>query len=286
MIVPVRQRLLGLRLATLDLDRVSPITDLERLQLIVTATSPAAIAREWYVSKPLDSADHRYRRLLLEPHRIDGAEFGWVERLQLEIASYVDAVEAEISARLGDRASVGWLVRRYAERCRQLRAPELRASLAKVTRQNERALTRNMATYLFDQGLDVLIELQLGAARYDVYAPALLVEAKVCSASTSALRAAAEGLRQISSYQIQLRNERAKVDPILAIFCIGGPPPDMPHEHTVGSLTVSIIVVDVAPPNQRGHRASASVHVTPAQIASELQRITPKERAKRGARRR
>jgi hypothetical protein len=266
-----------LRSATLILGGVHARSKLVFLREIVDGTNPSVGTVAWYLGEAEVGVEHLYRRLFFEPGRLDTGQLGWVQQFQLQVAAAVTAVEADFQARLGDRASIDWLVRRYAERCRQLRAAELRELLKKVTRQKEHALTREMATYLFDQGLDVLIELPLGASRYDVYAPAtLLLEAKVCSASKTALRATAEWLRQISSYKLQLRSERATVDPVLVVFCVDGRQPDLPLDHTIGSLTVSIVVVDVAPPNQRGHRAAAPVHVTTEQIAAQIDRLAPK----------
>jgi hypothetical protein len=257
-IAHARDALTVLRSATLLLSGVHGHARLMYLRDIVDGTNPSARSVAWYLNNVEVGIKHYYRMLFFDPGRIDAGELGWAEQFQLQVAAAVTTVEADLAARLNDRESVTWLVKRYAERCRRLKAPELLALLEKVTPTKERDLTRSMATYLFDQGLDVLIEVQLGASRYDARAPALLVEAKVCSTKTSALTALVRGLQQIASYEIQLRAERVTVDPVLVLFCIGGRPPDVPLEYTGPSARFDSLIRPSCPHEERKTGGPAS----------------------------
>jgi hypothetical protein len=269
--------------------QIHPAAKWRWMKSILEKTNPQSEHWPHDLAMP-DSDPEPIFKLMHEPEALRLRGWDWLAPFMARVASAATAVEGDLQARLGSRASLVWLVQRYARRSRWLRIAELQSVAARggpsKLLKDERALTRDAAMYLFDQGLDVAIEQTLGQSRYDIVANAVLVEGKICSERRLPLRAVVDGLRQLHSYAGPLAAEGRAPEPVLLIFCMGGPSPDMPTHHTVGTVDIAIVLVDLAPATERGSRAKARAQVTPDDISRELDQTKPtRKRAPKGSRR-
>ena len=251
---------------------------------VVEETNPGLDSSAWLLMKLDGSRFGRYRRLILDPTSINDDDRLWFASQRSNYAAAAEAIRADFQGRLGSRASMAWLVQRYAKRCRWLRLAEIREIAEKAGRDKERALVRDAASYLFDQGLEVLTELAIGQARYDVVGTALLIEGKVCSEDKTALRAVADGLTQLSGYAAALTGEGLALEPVLLVYRISGRPVRLPPEHTIQGLRVSLNYIDAAPATDSGSRGSVPSVVSSEAIDHELTRlVSAQSRSKKGA---
>jgi hypothetical protein len=253
------------------IEQVHPATRWNDLESIVADVNPSVDSKEWLLAHAAQIAPYRaYYRFLFEPRAVEPEDLAWLEAFKQQISADVRTVRADLETRLGTRASFAWLLDRYARRCRWLRLRELQAALKGEIRDKERFLTRDAATFLFDAGFDVLTEQSLGQHRYDVIGKELIVEAKIYKEGRSSFKAVVEGLQQIHSYVTALSNEGLSLEPILLVFRIDGPVADLPREHTVGTLNVAIVQVDLGSSSESGSKARAPIVVTPDAIAGRL----------------
>jgi hypothetical protein len=267
------------------LKRVHAAEQWAELVNVVEQTNPGLDSSAWLLMKHDGNHFGRYRRLILDPTSINDDDRLWFASHRSNYAAAAEAIRADFHGRLGSRASMAWLVQRYAKRCRWLRLAEIREIADKAGREKERALVRDAANYFFDQGLEVLTELAIGQARYDVVGTALLIEGKVCSENKSALRAVADGLTQLSGYAAALTGEGLALEPVLLVYRISGRPVRLPPEHTIQGLRVSVTYVDAAPATESGSRGSVPTVVSSEAIDHELTRlVSARSRAKKGNR--
>jgi hypothetical protein len=266
------------------LKRVHAAEQWAELVNVVEHTNPGLDSAAWLLMKHDRNHFGRYHRLILDPTAINDDDRRWFASHRSNYAAAAEAIRADFQGRLGSRASTAWLVQRYAKRCRWLRLAELREIAEKAGRERERALVRDAANYLFDQGLEVLTELAIGQVRYDVVGTALLIEGKVCSEDKSALRAVADGLTQLSGYAAALTAEGLALEPVLLVYRIGGRPVRLPPEHTIQGLRVSVCYVDAAPATESGSRGSVPSVVSSEAIDHELKRlVSARSRSEKGS---
>ena len=214
-------------------------------------------------------------KLLHQPNSVDATgckeAFDWLRDLRFALK----AIATEFQARLGQRASTAWILKRYARRCRRLRLRELTDMLGELgaTDKRELALTRDAAVFLFDQGFEVLIEQSMGSHRYDIIGEPLLVEAKIYDGKRRGLAAVVEGLSQIHQYANDLADEGVHVDPVLLLFRLGGPRATPVSEYQIGNLRVTIAHVDLGESADSGSKASPpEPDITADDITAALER--------------
>jgi hypothetical protein len=99
-----------------------------------------------------------------------------------QVLSDLDIVSEELRHRIGLHLSNWALVNRFKTRCQRFDANELREAALKDPGKAEEVLTRAAAAYLFDCGLNPLINTQIAALRPDLFDPttpfSLYIEAK------------------------------------------------------------------------------------------------------------
>ena len=192
-----------------------------------------------------------------------------------DLRTNLNVVATDFQARLGQRASIAWILERYARRCRRLRRNELNEMLEglRAGEKRELALTRDAAVFLFDQGFEVLTEQSMGAHRYDIIGAQLLVEAKIYDGKRKGLAALADGLMQIHQYANALADDGVQVDPVLLVFRLAGPRATPVSEYKIGNLRVTIAHVDLGTSVDSGSKAPPpEPDVTEEAITAELAR--------------
>lgn len=230
-----------------------PATAWAFLVNVVSDSNPAPGTPAWLVDRGSDGEPFRfYRKYLFEPHNVGTQDLAWLVGFREEVAAAVTTVRADFAARLGTKASLTWLVHRYAQRCRWLRLKELRRTLETWTREEERFLARDAARFLFDQGFDVRIEESIGQQRYDIVGPTLIIEAKVYNGNKSGNMTIGQGLWQLHQYVTALGNEGRELEPILLVFRVGNRGLDIPAEHSIGNVRIAIVMVDLGDAPSKG----------------------------------
>jgi hypothetical protein len=275
----LKDRFLKVRSTHLMLRKVHPAAKWRNFVEVVSGCDPEIDSPEWIlnrIDREVPPFRH-YRRFLHEPNSLETDDYQWLEIFAAEVSNDAVAIGSEFQSRLGGVASARWLLQRYARRCRWLRLDELReAVVTGRSREKELLLTRDAAVFLFDQGLNVLTEQSLGQHRYDVLGGSLLVEGKILSAKKSPLAVVVDGLAQLQSYEVALKQEGVTLEPFLVLFRLGGRAADLPPEYTIGNLRVAIVLIDLS--SETGSKATAASLITADDITDGLAARATKRR--------
>jgi hypothetical protein len=234
----------------------------QRLRSAVAEMNPAwdSVEAHWVdgtAGYPSGTDSGRIRRLLYGTGSVDAADKSWFSEYRIARNHELRTLNLDFQVRLGSRASVGWVLERYARRCRRLRIEELsnRRGRQPSTKKRELDLARDAALFLFDQGFEVLIEQSMGSHRYDIIGEPLLVEAKIYDGRRRGLAAVVAGLSQIHQYANDLADEGVHGDPVLLVFRLGGPRATPVPEYKIGNLRVTIAHVDLGGSADSGSNA-------------------------------
>jgi hypothetical protein len=163
----------------------------------------------------------------------------------------------------------GWsrraLVRRYAARSQAFEADRLRLVADDDSSRAEASLTRDFARYLFDQGLNPLLDSNVARLRPDVLdiggQTAFYVEAKQYRDSPRAMLVAA--YRQVWSTWGRLREQHHCPEAFIAVFRRGGPRAELPARMSMSGLVLYSVLVDIS------LEAGSSERFDPIQLTAE-----------------
>lgn len=172
----------------------------------------------------------------------------------------------------GLRASIGsrlihyHVVQRYKARCMWYDRERLQKSIEDARGRNGRrsriedVLTRDLALYLFDQGISTIYRLRRGVEEYDLIGDrsghAIFVEAKQYQDSNGTRRMLIDGVAQLHNYLTGLEADDSVVFEVYyIIFRVGGPLYDLPWEIPTNRRTFYPIIIDLAPSQESGRRA-------------------------------
>lgn len=142
------------------------------------------------------------------------------------------------------------LVRRYAAQCTAFDAAELRELVQKDTKNAERILTRDFAKYLFQQGLNPVIDPTISGLRPDVVDLAnsgslLYVEAKQYGDNAKRVDLA-KAYRQVWTTWGRLANQYAVPEAFLLVFRHGGPRLELPEVLRFNGRTLYLVLADIS----------------------------------------
>jgi hypothetical protein len=241
-----------------------------------------------------NSNEARLRRFLFDPGGIAGQDLAWFPGYQNERNCDLAALNVDLQVRLGARASIAWVLERYACRCFCLRLSELQAKLGKLpsNKKKELVLAQDAALFLFDQGFEVVTEQSMGSHRPDIIAGPLLIEAKVYDGNRTGLTAVTDGLAQIHQYANGQADRGKSLDPVLLVFRLGGPLATPVKEYKIGNLWVTIAHVDLGASHESGCRSAppepdiTDDAITAALGAKRLRKPIPSSSSPRGNTRR
>jgi hypothetical protein len=269
----LKDRFLKVRSTHLMLRKVHPAAKWRSFVQVVADCDPEIDSPGWILNR-IDREVPPFRhyvRFLHEPNSLETEDYQWLEIFAAEVSNDALTISSEFHSRLGGTASARWLLQRYARRCRWLRLDEMREAVATgQPREKELLLTRDAAVFLFDQGLNVLTEQSLGQHRYDVIGGSLLVEGKILSARKSPISVVANGLAQLQSYDAALKHEGLTLEPFLVLFRLGGRVADLPSDYLIGSMRVTIVLIDLSPSSETGSKAKAALVITADDIKAAL----------------
>ncbi len=155
------------------------------------------------------------------------------------------------------------LVRRFAGRCERYEAQELRSLFRTKAKSNnvERQLTIRFARYLYDQGLNPLIDPTIAGLRPDVYEPIpghpFYVEAKQYGSEATACdlrRKMQDAVSQVLDTWGGLAQHEPVPEAFLLVFRRGGPRLETPDLLRVERGRLYLVLADIAPAAQSGSR--------------------------------
>jgi hypothetical protein len=157
------------------------------------------------------------------------------------------------------------LVRRFAGRCERYEAAELRALCRAETKKQdkkvEHQLTMRFARYLYDHGLNPLVDPKIADLRPDVYEPIpgnpLYVEAKQYDSPVTAAtlrRKMRDAVSQVLDTWGRLAQQQPVPEAFLLVFRRGGPRLELPELVRVETGRLYLVLADIAPPAQSGSK--------------------------------
>lgn len=161
-----------------------------------------------------------------------------VTEFEGRIKETVELLHTELLGRLGTTRSRLALVDRYCARAEVYDRERLKDLTDSASRPEDR-LRDDLALYLFDEGLNPLIEVRFGVARTDIVDPSLspgfLVEAKQYGEGTSPASSIKGALRQSLDTAQRLHGTYEVEDVFIVLFRRGGPHIALPREPLVVS---------------------------------------------------
>lgn len=177
------------------------------------------------------------------------------ERLRVFLRCAYEGVRAAIGSHLVHYE----VLSRYKARCIWYD----RERISDLVRENkgnlEDILTRDLALYLFDNGISTLYRLRKDKKEYDLIGnqtkARIFVEVKVYRSSKNARRNLTRGIAQLHAYINDLEADDLPIREIYyAIYRLGGPLYDLPWEIPTNRHTFYPIVVDLGPSSESGSR--------------------------------
>jgi hypothetical protein len=192
----------------------------------------------------------------------------------------------EVRRRLTVRQSRLVVVRRFQTWAQWYSRDDLRAVIehsgkSKKRRQIEDDLTRELARFLFTEGLDPLSQPLLNRVKPDLLDSSergrLYVEAKWAESSAEALEGLAQGVRQTLDTAILLVGTVHRLDEaFVVLFLGGGQRVDAPASIAFAELTVRIAIVDLAPwETIASRRKKSPLILADDEIVSRVENLPP-----------
>lgn len=178
--------------------------------------------------------------------------------------------------RLRSTASMLELIHRFRARAMwydKTRLRELAMTLAQGKKVNpvEDKLTRELALYLFDNGLPVLLRADIENVQLDALGinTPVLVEAKAYKDSKQKAAVIA-GISQLHAYMTNLEASKLHVeDAFYVVFRLGGPLYDLPTVIETNRFKIYPVMVDIAESKVSGRKQPKPVMITREEIMSQ-----------------
>lgn len=188
-----------------------------------------------------------------------------IERFDAQVGRDLALVESELRKELGMERSYTTLVNRFKAWCETYEAERIREEAETHPGKIESRLTIELSRYLFDHGLNPLIDSTVSGLRPDVLdeAAGLYVEVKQYGDETDSAvrRKIAEAVTQVWNTWGRLDARRSIPSAYLVIFRRGGPDILVPPLLTDGGRRLHIVKIDIAPPSESGSKLSRSTIV-------------------------
>jgi hypothetical protein len=168
-----------------------------------------------------------------------------IKGIKRDLTVFVD----ELRERVAQRRSRRVLARRFAGWCERYDARALRER-ASTPKKGERLLTLEFARFLYDQGLNPLVDPAVSGQRPDVQQPeSLYVDARIYnkkSPQEQIVRAVGQTweswARVDQSYDVR--------EAFLLVFRVAGPRVRLPHDVVHGERRLHLQLVDIGPPER------------------------------------
>ena len=183
-----------------------------------------------------------------------------IARFDAQVGRDLALLESELRKELGMERSYTTLVNRFKAWCETYEAERIREDAESRPGRIEARLTIELSRFLFDHGLNPLIDSKVSGLRPDLLdeAAGLYVEVKQYGdeSDSAVRRKIEEAVTQVWNTWGRLDARRAIPSAYLVIFRRGGPDILLPTLLTAGGRRLHIIKIDIAPAAESGSKLS------------------------------
>jgi hypothetical protein len=203
----------------------------------------------------------------------------YYERSRVDLARLVDELHVLGASTLSHRV----VVERFKERCHWYDKTRMR-DVARDQRRGrgsrEDRLTLELAKYIHDSGLFVLVRPRVGNLEPDVVGlEGLAVEAKAYENSAKARADIIHGYYQLHSYMTALETSTMPVhEGFIVAFRLGGPIYDTPRRLDIGRFRIHSATIDLGESDKSGRRQPKTETITEQEILSALKPASTRRR--------
>lgn len=178
------------------------------------------------------------------------------------------------------------LLDRYRIRCQWYNQQHLREELldaeGNLIRNREDVLTRDLALYLYDQGVTAIYRSRFGQHEFDLLEldakRPMFVEAKVYRDSTAKADLVA-GIGQLHGYLSAYEAHKNISEAYYVIYRVGGPIYEFPRKIKTNRFSLYPILIDLGPSEESGSRQRRPIIVTEAEIIDSIKNEEPDSKA-------
>lgn len=164
--------------------------------------------------------------------------------------------------------SHGVVVERFAERCAWYDRDRMRKVAREGSGKREDRLTLELAKYMHDCGIFVLVRPRISNLEPDVVAlRGLAVEAKAYTSSANARRELIDGYYQLHAYMTSLETRALPArEGFLVAFRLGGPIYESPRTIKIGRFLIHSLTIDLGVAADSGRKQPRPQPVSEAEI--------------------
>jgi hypothetical protein len=170
------------------------------------------------------------------------------------------------------------LMDRYRIRCQWYNQQNLRRLIldddGQFIRNREEALTRDLALFLYDEGVTVIYRPRFGAHEYDLLEldakHPMFIEVKAYK-DNSARSDLISGISQLHAYLSAYDAHKNIFDAYYVIYRVGGPIYDFPREIKANRFTIHTFLVDLGTSEESGRRQTQPVVFTKEEILETIE---------------
>ncbi len=181
-------------------------------------------------------------------------------------------VYEQLRASVGSHLAHFELIQRYKLRSMVYDRQRLENLIQKAGHQKEDFLTRDLALYLFDNGVSTQYRVKQGVHEFDLLSPSLFAEAKVYAKSDR--QYLINGISQLHAYLNGLEADGSQIREVYyVIFRLGGPLYDWPEKIEMNRWTIYPVTIDLAPAQKSGSRQPRTSKIT----LNEIYQVIPEE---------
>jgi hypothetical protein len=171
-----------------------------------------------------------------------------------------------IRAALGSHLIHYEILLRYKARCMWYDRRRLERLVKENEEKQEDVLTRDLALYLFDNGISTLYRVRRGKHEYDLIGDQakarIFVEVKVYKDSKNARRDLTQGIAQLHAYLNGLEADDMAIQEVYyVIYRLGGRLYDLPEEIPTNRRTFYPVIVDLGPSRESGSRQPKPISI-------------------------
>lgn len=162
------------------------------------------------------------------------------------------------------------LIQRYKARCMFYDRERVIALANDAAGHREDALTRDMALYLFDNGLSTFYRALQGVHEYDLISPTIAIEAKIYRDNRHR-RYLVNGVSQLHAYMNGLEADTNNFRELyFVVFRLDGPLYDWPEKIEMNRWTIYLVTIDLGSSEVSGSRQSRVKPITVAEIMDSM----------------
>jgi hypothetical protein len=185
-----------------------------------------------------------------------------------EVARDLGQLAEELHVMGASSLSHGVIVERFGERCAWYDKQRMRRVAGEVGGKREDRLTLELAKYMHDCGVLVLVRPRISNLEPDLVAlRGLAIEAKAYTSSANARRELIDGYYQLHAYMTSLETRALRAhEGFLVAFRLGGPIYETPRTMTLGRFLIHSLTIDLGESHDSGRKQPRPAPITEKEI--------------------